>query len=110
MGQGNGVPYHRQIAVCFSDADNRVLLKQVLIGIINISLDGVPLIAVLNMPSGFHFSLTCFSVTVIINILKRGCPEYGLLCLLAKFQGSGSSFFIFVYEPNYERIKPERRQ
>ena len=33
------------------------MLKQVFIGIIFMSLDGVPLIAVVNTLSGFHFSL-----------------------------------------------------
>ena len=64
---------------CFSDGDNRVLLKQVFIGIIFMSLDGVPLIAVLNTLSGFHFSLTRFSITVIINIIKEAAQNPVLL-------------------------------
>ena len=68
-----------QIPICFSDGDNRVLLKQVFIGIIFMSLDGVPLIAVLNTLSGFHFSLTRFSITVIINIIKEATQNPVLL-------------------------------
>ena len=49
------------------------------IGIIDMSLDGVPLIAVLNTPSGFQFSLTRFSITVIINILKEAAQNPVLL-------------------------------
>ena len=64
---------------CFSDGDNRVLLKQVFIGIIFMSLDGVPLIAVVNTLSGFHFSLTRFSITVIINIIKEATQNPVLL-------------------------------
>ena len=55
------------------------MLKQVFIGIIFMSLDGVPLIAVLNTLSGFHFSLTRFSITVIINIIKEATQNPVLL-------------------------------
>ena len=77
---------------CFSDGDNRVLLKQVFIGIIFMSLDGVPLIAVVNTLSGFHFSLTRFSITVIINILKEAAQNTVFFAYWQKSKGLGALF------------------
>ena len=56
------------------------------------SLDGVPLIAVLNTLSGFHFSLTRFSITVIINILKETTQNPVLFATWLNSQRLGALF------------------
>ena len=56
------------------------------------SLDGVPLIAVLNTPSRFHFSLTRFSITVIINILKEAAQNTVFFAIWQNSKGLGALF------------------
>ena len=72
------------------------MLKQVFIGIIFMSLDGVPLIAVVNTLSGFHFSLTRFSITVIINILKEAAQNTVFFAYWQNSKGLGALFYCYT--------------
>jgi hypothetical protein len=56
------------------------------------SLEGMPLIAVLNTPSGFLISLTQFSITVIINVSKEAAQNTVFFAYWQNSKGLGALF------------------
>ena len=80
--------FMKQIPVCIINVNNGVLLQLTFIGIIYMNPDGVPLIAVLNTPSGFFFFPSCeiwiFSIWIIsiLHIEILNIKYYSLLLYL----------------------------